>query len=70
MGEIHVLELADRPFYTIGSLAKRLTLGERTVRNWVESGELPSYKFGRSRRIDPQDVDSFLARRRDDRRAA
>jgi excisionase family DNA binding protein len=70
MAEIHVLEVTERPFFTIATLAKRLQLGERTIRNYVESGEIPSYKFGRARRIDPEDVDSWLARRRVDRRAA
>lgn len=62
-----VSEHPDRPFLTIGSLARRLQLGERTVRNYVESGEIPSYKFGRARRIDPEDVDRYLARRREGR---
>jgi excisionase family DNA binding protein len=70
VAEVHVLEREERPFYTIASLAERLQLGERTIRNYVESGEIPSYKFGRARRIDPEDVDSWLARRRSDRRAA
>lgn len=69
MGVIHVLPHQERPFYTIAALAKRLDLGERTIRNYVESGEIPSYKFGRSRRINPDDVDSWLARRRRDREA-
>jgi excisionase family DNA binding protein len=70
VGEVRVLEREEPVFYTIASLAQRLALGERTIRNYVESGEIPSYKFGRARRIDPQDVDSWLARRRQDRRAA
>ena len=58
-------EHRDRPFFTIASLARRLQLGERTIRYHVESGELPSYKFGRARRIDSKDVDRYLARRRE-----
>jgi excisionase family DNA binding protein len=42
-------------------LAKRLKVSERTVRNWVSSGQLPSYKIGSSRRFDPADVDAFLS---------
>lgn len=70
MAEISILEREERTFYTVASLARRLDLGQRTIRNYVESGEIPSYKFGRARRIDPQDVDSWLARRRSDRKAA
>jgi excisionase family DNA binding protein len=36
------------------------------VRNWIKRGELPSYKLGAARRIDPADVDDFLARHRDE----
>lgn len=73
MGEVRVLEAEERPFYTTKTLAKRLVLNERTVRRLLDSGEIPSYYVGPSgtaRRIDPEDVDSYLARRRDDRRAA
>jgi excisionase family DNA binding protein len=41
-------------------LAKRLKVSERTVRNWVSSGQ-PSYKIGSSRRFDPADVAAFLS---------
>lgn len=50
-----------RSWYTPATLAKRLNVSERTVRNWVSSGKLPSYKIGRMRRIDPDDVDAFMA---------
>ncbi len=48
-------------WYTPATLAKRLKVSERTVRNWVSSGQLPSYKIGSSRRFDPADVDAFLS---------
>lgn len=53
-----------RTWYTPVTLAKRLDVSERTVRNWISRGQLASYKFGRLRRIDPADVDDFLARHR------
>lgn len=43
-----------------------LQISERTVRNWVRRGELPSYKIGSIRRFDPADVEAFLARYRRD----
>lgn len=52
-------------FYTERTLAERLAVSDRTVRNWIRRGELPSYKLGAARRIDPADVDDFLARHRD-----
>jgi excisionase family DNA binding protein len=53
-------------FFTERSLAAYLAVSDRTIRNWIRRGDLPSYKLGASRRIDPADVDAFLARHRDE----
>ncbi len=53
-------------FFTERSLAAYLAVSDRTIRNWIRRGELPSYKLGASRRIDPADVEDFLARHRDE----
>lgn len=53
-------------FFTERSLAAYLSVSDRTIRNWIRRGELPSYKLGAARRIDPTDVDRFLAERRDE----
>jgi excisionase family DNA binding protein len=53
-------------FFTERSLAAYLAVSDRTIRNWIRRGELPSYKLGAARRIDPTDVDAFLAERRDE----
>jgi excisionase family DNA binding protein len=53
-------------FFTERTLATYLAVSDRTIRNWIRRGELPSYKLGASRRIDPADVDAFLAQRRDE----
>lgn len=55
----------SEPFFTERTLAAYLAVSDRTIRNWIRRGELPSYKLGASRRIDPADVDVFLAERRD-----
>ena len=70
MAVIRVADRDDRRFFTVRSLAEKLEVSERTVRNWMKSGELASYRLGDARRIDPADVDSFLAARRETRRAA
>lgn len=59
-----------RAFFTPEDLADYLSVSERTIYDWLRRGDLPSYKLGGARRIDPADVDSFLAARRDERRAA
>jgi excisionase family DNA binding protein len=53
-----------RPFYSTRTLALRLALSERTVREMIRRGEIPSYKVAGARRIDPADVDCWLAARR------
>lgn len=53
-------------FFTERTLAAHLAVSDRTIRNWIRRGELPSYKLGASRRIDPADVEDFLARHRDE----
>lgn len=53
-------------FFTERTLAAHLAVSDRTIRNWIRRGELPSYKLGASRRIDPADVENFLARHRDE----
>jgi len=57
---------ASPTFFTERTLADFLAVSNRTVRNWIKRGELPSYKLGAARRIDPADVDDFLARNRDE----
>ncbi len=54
--------------FTERSLAEYLAVSDRTIREWIRRGELPSYKLGGSRRIDPADVETFLAARREIRR--
>jgi excisionase family DNA binding protein len=53
-------------FFTERTLAAYLAVSDRTIRNWIRRGELSSYKLGAARRIDPTDVEDFLARHRDD----
>ncbi len=55
-----------RTFFTERTLAAYLAVSDRTIRNWIRRGDLPSYKLGASRRIDPADVERFLAGRREE----
>jgi excisionase family DNA binding protein len=50
-----------RAFFTPRGLAEYLSVSERTVRGWIADGTIPSYRIEGSRRIDPVDVDAFLA---------
>jgi excisionase family DNA binding protein len=57
---------ASSSFFTERTLADFLAVSDRTIRNWIRRGELPSYKLGAARRIDPADVEDFLSRHRDE----
>lgn len=70
MSEIAVLE-ERRAFFTQKTLAEYLAVSDRTIRDWLRPGDngeppkIASYKLEGCRRIDPADVDSFLASRRE-----
>jgi excisionase family DNA binding protein len=53
-----------RAFFTPRALADYLSVSERTVRQMLADNVIPSYLIGGSRRIDPVDVDAYLATRR------
>ncbi len=53
-------------FFTPQALASYLSLSGRTIRAMLKRGEIPSYKIGGARRIDPKDVDRYLAQHRQD----
>ncbi len=60
-------EKPDSPakaFCTIRDFAEDLDVCERTVRRWIENGDLVTYKFGRSIRISNVDRAAFLQRHR------
>jgi excisionase family DNA binding protein len=55
--------LIVKKWHTVAEVAEMLGFGETKVRMLVISGELRSLKDGRSRRILPEWVDEYVARR-------
>jgi excisionase family DNA binding protein len=53
-----------RGFLTRQGVADRLGVSLRVVDKWLANGLLPYLKLGRAVRIDPADVDEFLANHR------
>ena len=49
---------------TIADAAVRLNLSEHTVRRRIASGELPAVRLGALIRIDPDDLEQWLAEHR------
>ena len=61
---VHVAKQELRPFFTPKALADYLSISERTVREMLSKERIPSYKVEGQRRIDPVDVEKYLARNR------
>ena len=55
----------DEPvLLTVADVAKMLNFCERTIRNLISSGDLPSVRIGRAIRIEKQVVCHFIEDRR------
>jgi excisionase family DNA binding protein len=48
-------------FFTIGEVAERLRVATRTVRRWIEAGDLVAHRIGGVLRIAESDLRAFLA---------
>jgi excisionase family DNA binding protein len=46
-----------KKFYNINEVAKDYEVSRRTVERLIKSGELQSFKFGDSRRIEAQELE-------------
>lgn len=66
---VRVTETERRAFFTPMTLAQYLAVSERTVRSMLAAGKIASYKVEGARRIDPADVDHYLANRREEKTA-
>ncbi len=51
-------------FYTVAEVADLLSVSTRSVRRWMERGDLLAHRFGRQIRISDLDLRAFLASRR------
>ena len=51
-------------FFTIDEVANSLKVSSRTIRRWIDCGELAAHKLGASVRISRQDLAAFTALRR------
>ncbi|MGZ6564588.1 MAG: helix-turn-helix domain-containing protein [Solirubrobacteraceae bacterium] len=67
MTAVRVSKRELRPFFTPKALAEYLSISERTVRDMLSKQRIPSYKVEGQRRIDPADVEQYLARNRNGR---
>ena len=54
--------------YTVEEVAKQLRVNARTVRSWIASGELIALDVGREYRISQTDLNTFIEKRKTDKR--
>lgn len=47
-------------FLTVEQVAMALGLTEKTVRKYINEGELKAFKLGTSWKISPQDLETFI----------
>ncbi|KAB2809287.1 helix-turn-helix domain-containing protein [Pimelobacter simplex] len=52
----------DTSFMTVPEIAKSLRVTQPTVRNWIEAGALPGYRFGSSLRVERVEFEAFIER--------
>ncbi|MFQ5792433.1 MAG: helix-turn-helix domain-containing protein [Acidobacteriota bacterium] len=50
--------------YSIRETADLLKVSTKTIRRWIESGELPAHRLGRQIRISEDDLLTFIRTRR------
>lgn len=62
---VRVTDLERRAFFTPRTLAEYLSLSERTVREMLRSGKIPSYRLEGARRVAASDVDAYVEARRE-----
>jgi len=52
--------MESSPFLTITEVAAFLRVSTRSVRRWVETGDLPAVRIGRQYRVRRDDVDRLV----------
>lgn len=55
---------ASKHFFSLFDVADRFDVSVRTVRRWVDAGELVAHRFGRQLRISAEDLGTFEKLRR------
>ncbi len=51
---------SEQRYLNVKQAAHYLGLSAKTLYGWAENGEMPSYKVGRARRFDREELDAFV----------
>ena len=57
--------IVAKPFYSVAEVADLLNFNERTIRRWIDQGDLIVHRFGRELRISRADLETFVRLRRE-----
>ena len=57
----------EEQIYTVSEIAKRLKVREKTVRNWIHSGDLVAIYLGKEYRIRESSLQDFIRMREQQR---
>ncbi len=52
--------MQDDELLTLQDVARQLSVNEKTIRRWIQSGELPAIEIARKYRIRRSDLQIFL----------
>ncbi len=58
-------ERAFPALLTIEQTAEHLQVSTKTIRRWIDAGDLVAHRFGRQLRISNQDLQAFVRMRRE-----
>lgn len=56
--------MTDREYITVRELARYLSVKEKTVYSWVESGKIPAYKICGALRFSLKEINAFIQKSR------
>lgn len=56
--------MTERDFITVKELARYLSVKEKTIYSWVESGKIPAYKFNGALRFHIKEIKEFVKQSR------
>ena len=55
----------EKEFFSIAEVAEHLDVNARTIRRWIDNGDMVAHRFGRQLRISRADLEAFVRIRRE-----
>ena len=58
--EIKVEQKAEEKWVNLADVAEHLSVSQDTIRNWLKSGRIPTYKAGKQYKFRLSEIDKLL----------